>query len=50
MRKDTRITVRAATPFYQQVQARAAREGRTVTQVILGLLAAWLQGKASPAE
>lgn len=46
--KDTRFTLRVAGDFHRQVSERAAAQGLTVTAVILGLLAAWLQGEAAP--
>lgn len=46
--KDTRFTLRVADDFHRQVRERATAQGLTVTALIVGLLRAWLAGRAAP--
>lgn len=48
MPKDTRFTIRTGSDFHQLISEKARREGLTISALILGLLAAWLAGKAAP--
>lgn len=46
--RDKRFTIRVPGDFHSRVSARATANGLTITQVILGLLLAWLDGRAQP--
>jgi plasmid stability protein len=46
---EKRFTVKTPDDLHKQVKVKAAQDGKEVSGVIRGLLAAWLQGAATPA-